>query len=119
MNGEESEDYTNLSKNLCITQMSEASKTKGLIKYLIKDNATIEDSWANQLMPILCEYYTTIHQYYELLSEVLFNAPFNEEKPEYLMVDLRQLKTLRAHVSLLQINEYDLLYNYRISLTIH
>jgi len=112
-------DYTNLSKNLCITQMSEASETKRLIKYLIKENATIENSWASKLMPTLCEYYTTIHQYYELLGEVLFEAPFNEEKPEYLMVDAHKITTLRAHVSLLQINEYDLMYNYRISLTIH
>ena len=119
MNGGDPGDYTNLSKNLCITQMSEASKTKRLIKYLIKENAIIEDSWANKLMPILCEYYATIHQYYELLGEVLFEAPLNEERSEYLMVDTYKIETLRAHVSLLQINEYDLLYNYRISLTIH
>jgi hypothetical protein len=119
MSNQNPRDYTNLSKNLCITQMSEASKTRRLVRYLIQENAGVEESWTSQLMSILCEYYVTIHQYYELLGEVLFEAPFNEERPEYLMVDMYKVKTLRAHVSLLQINEYDLLYNYRISLTIH
>ena len=104
-------DHTNLSKDLCVTQMSESGKIRQLIRYLIEENATLEESWESKLMPALCEYYAAVHQYYELLTEVLFES--------YLKVDMVKVETLRAHVSLLQLSEYNLAYNYGISLTIH
>ena len=112
-------DHTNLSKDLCVTQMSESGKIRQLIRYLIEENATLEESWESKLMPALCEYYAAVHQYYELLTEVLFESPPNEIRPEYLKVDMVKVETLRAHVSLLQLSEYNLAYNYGISLTIH
>ena len=108
MAGDDFKDYTNLSKRLCTSQMSEARKIKTLVKYLIQENSDQEKSWENELMPALCEHYATLHQYYDLLSDVLFKSPPNKERAEYLMVDIVQVETLRAHVSLIQVNEYNL-----------
>lgn len=109
------------SKTLCLNQMTEATEVKRLLKYLIKENSADDEQWVHGLMPLLCEYFTVANQYTEVLVELLFNpirANDHTGEDEYVLTS-KQAALLQSHAALMQVNDYDLISKYNISLTVH
>ena len=109
------------SKTLCLNQMAEADEIKRLLKYLIKENSNDDEQWAQGLMPLLCEYFTVVNQYTEVLMDTLFNpVRLNDRtgEDEYVLTS-KQAALLQSHAALMQVNDYDLIAKHNISLTVH
>jgi hypothetical protein len=111
--------HISMSRDICKQQILEAKSTRKLLKFLIAENATDEKMWGSSLMPLLCEYYSTLNQYVKLLLEIFVSADRSPEDPEILKIKPRYADLLRSQASLMLLNDHDLLYKYRISLTVH
>ena len=108
-----------LTRHLCKEQVLEAIQTRKLLKFLIVENAGDDKRWKDLLMPLLCEYYSTINQYIKLLLEVLLSAPLDEESPGRIKIEPKYVEILKSQTSLMLLNDQDLIYKYGISLTVH
>ena len=82
MEDEEPPVRARLPRDLCKRQIAEATLTRKLLKFLIIENADDEKKWKDLLMPLLCEYYSTVNQYIQLLLEIFISAERDAEDPE-------------------------------------
>jgi len=108
-----------LSRKGCVLQIEKSGQIKTFLKFLLRENCNDDLCWANDLVPLLCEYYSTTTQYHDLLKELLASADDTESSPDNIEVNIDQAEALRAHASLINLNDFTLIYNYGISLTIH
>jgi len=116
---EDSTPRVRLPKILCKQQITEATSTRKLLKFLIMENAPAEEKWNDASMPLLCEYYSTINQYIQLLLEIFISAARDPSEPEILKIEPKYVELLRSQTKLMLLNDKDLLYKHGISLTIH
>jgi hypothetical protein len=108
-----------LTRSLCKQQIIEATSTRRLLKFLIIENAGDEKKWKDLLMPLLCEYYSTINQYIKLLMELFISGARDPLEPEMVKIETKYVEILRSQTSLMRLNDNDLQYKYGISLTVH
>ena len=108
-----------LSRHGCAAQIEKSGQIKTFLKFLLKEHCGDDLSWENELVPLLCEYYSTTNQYHDLLKEILAGSEAEDPPPDNVEVSIDHAAALRAHASLINLNDFTLVYNYGISLTIH
>jgi len=106
---------------LCVDRMAELLQSQKLIKFLLQENINKEESWDNELIPLLCEYYTAVKQqltfFLELtITDMTLNERTNKEEFFISKEEALLLKSLNA---LLHANDVDLKLKHQISLTVH
>jgi len=105
----------------CSEYLLELVTARKLLKFLLKENAPLDESWDNDLMPLLCEYYSTIKQQIQFFLDLVLTEPVINKLTNQKEFTLSNQQTylLNSLNSLLHINDIDLRTKYNISLTIH
>tara|TARA_Y100000310_G_scaffold341863_1_gene442575 strand:- start:3738 stop:4091 length:354 start_codon:yes stop_codon:yes gene_type:complete len=105
----------------CSEYLIELATARKLLKFLLQENVPIDESWDNDLVPLLCEYYSTVRQQIQFFLELVLTKPITNESTSQKEFTLSSQQTylLNSLNSLLYMNDVDLRTKYNISLTIH
>jgi len=106
---------------LCVDRMAALIEAQKLLKFLLQENINKEESWDNELISLLCEYYTAVRQqlnfFLELtITDMTLNERTNKEEFFISKEEALLLKSLNA---LMQVNDVDLKLKHQISLILH
>jgi len=106
---------------LAVARMADLLESQKLLKYLLQENINNKKSWDNDLVPLLCEYYTAVKQQLAFFLELtVTDMVLNEEtNKEEFFISREEALLLRSLNELLRVNDVDLKLKHRISLTLH
>ena len=117
----EKKEYYTLPLEDCIERIAEVQDINKILKLYIKDSVDDEESWSSDLMMLLCEYYSIICRYSEIMNDLILTPPSEGEGEvgDIIYVDAHKYTMLSSYSKLMLVNEMELKFKYRVNLFIH
>ena len=110
-----------LYKDECLTTLGELFLKKNLSKYLLEDYSGGSTKLArNKILPVLCEYYASLHAYAAILRKVLDSAGHMEyEGKKVIQIEKEETDIITALQTVIVLCEENLNTSHNVSLSVH
>ena len=116
----EEKGYYSLPLEDCLCRVVDCIECGKVLKSFIQDHASDEKAWESGLMALLCEYYSVICRYVDIMNDIILTPPYEDETSgqEMISVGSQKYTLLTSYSKLMLVDEMELKYMHRIHLFI-
>jgi hypothetical protein len=116
----EEQGYYSLPLEECLERLTECMGCEKVLKSFVQEHAPDDKAWQSGLMPLLCEYYSVIYRYVDILNDLILTPPSVDESTdeEVITVEPQKYALLMSYSKLMLVDEMELKYKHRVHLSI-
>jgi len=104
----------------CLGRIADCIDCEKVLKAFLQDFVNDDKAWESGLMTLLCEYYSIICRYLDIMNDLILTPPSVDEltDEEMISVDSQKYNLLTSYSKLMLVDEYELKYKHRVHLFI-
>jgi len=116
----EDKGYYSLPLEDCVERIDECLDRKKVLKSYVQEHASIDKNWDSGLMTLLCEYYSIICRYVEVMNELILTPPYADEltDEEVISIDIQKYALISSYSKLMLVDEMELKFLHKVHLFI-